>query len=79
CAPILLYLSAAEDELILQNLTVSPDLRSQVQGLVEFEQMLANNFSTDDTTRRTYARSWNLMDVEQLRKFSFINWKLYLQ
>ncbi|KAK5983881.1 hypothetical protein GCK32_000838 [Trichostrongylus colubriformis] len=62
-----------------QNLTVSPDLRSQVQGLVEFEQMLANNFSTDDTTRRTYARSWNLMDVEQLKKFSFINWKLYLQ
>ncbi|KAK6054927.1 hypothetical protein COOONC_07568 [Cooperia oncophora] len=62
-----------------QNLTASANLRDQVQGLVEFEQMIANTYSTDDTTRRTYNRSWNLKGVDDLQNaYPFMNWKVYL-
>ncbi|XGW29389.1 hypothetical protein V3C99_008868 [Haemonchus contortus] len=62
-----------------QNLTVNANLRDQVQGLIEFEQMIAITYSTDDTTRRTYARSWNLMSVDDVQKnYPFIDWKTYI-
>ncbi|PIO57234.1 hypothetical protein TELCIR_21362, partial [Teladorsagia circumcincta] len=62
-----------------QNLTVSANLRDQVQGLIEFEQMIANTYSTDDTTRRTYYRSWNLKTIDDLQKnYKFMDWKTYL-
>ncbi|VDO56324.1 unnamed protein product [Haemonchus placei] len=62
-----------------QNLTVNANLRDQVQGLIEFEQMIANTYSTDDTTRRTYARSWNLKSIDDVQKnYPFIDWKTYI-
>ncbi|CAJ0601297.1 unnamed protein product [Cylicocyclus nassatus] len=55
-------------------------LRDKVKGLVEFEQMIANNYSTDDGTRRKYARLWNLMSIADLQKnYGFIDWPTYLK
>ncbi|WKY06992.1 hypothetical protein Q1695_006852 [Nippostrongylus brasiliensis] len=62
-----------------QNMTVPTDLRTKIQGLVEFEQMIALTYSTDDTTRRSYKRSWNLQSVTDLNtNYPFLDWKTYL-
>uniref|UniRef100_A0A0K0D0K2 Peptidase_M13 domain-containing protein n=1 Tax=Angiostrongylus cantonensis TaxID=6313 RepID=A0A0K0D0K2_ANGCA len=37
-----------------------------------------DHYSTDDTTRRMFARSWNLMSIDDLQdKFHFVDWKTY--
>ncbi|KAK6748907.1 hypothetical protein RB195_001497 [Necator americanus] len=63
-----------------QGLTVDPNLRDKVKGLVEFEQMIANTYSTDDGSRRQYKRSWNLMRITDLQSnYSFIDWRTYMK
>ncbi|EYC29508.1 hypothetical protein Y032_0006g3009 [Ancylostoma ceylanicum] len=63
-----------------QGLAVDPNLRDKVKGLVEFEQMIANTYSTDDGTRRSYQRSWNLMTIANLQQnYGFIDWAAYMK
>ncbi|KIH66995.1 peptidase family M13, partial [Ancylostoma duodenale] len=63
-----------------QGLAVDPNLRDKVKGLVEFEQMIANTYSTDDGTRRSYERSWNLMTIATLQQnYGFIDWATYMR
>ncbi|GMS99360.1 hypothetical protein PENTCL1PPCAC_21535 [Pristionchus entomophagus] len=48
------------------------------QDLAQFDYDLATKYSTDDTTRRQYARSYNPYNVDGLQKLApFINWKTY--
>ncbi|EPB80385.1 hypothetical protein ANCCEY_00482 [Ancylostoma ceylanicum] len=54
-------------------------LKDDIRGLIEFEQMIALSYSTDDDTRRTYSRSWNPVDIEWLAEYSFVDWKVYMK
>ncbi|RCN28213.1 hypothetical protein ANCCAN_26046, partial [Ancylostoma caninum] len=63
-----------------QNKPIDPKLKDKVRGLVEFEQMIANKYSTDDDTRRIYLRSWNLRSIGELQnQFGFVDWQTYMK
>ncbi|RCN53331.1 peptidase family M13 [Ancylostoma caninum] len=63
-----------------QNKPIDPKLKDKVRGLVEFEQMIANKYSTDDDTRRIYLRSWNLRSIRELQnQFGFVDWQTYMK
>ncbi|EYC05980.1 hypothetical protein Y032_0079g1286 [Ancylostoma ceylanicum] len=63
-----------------QNRPIVPNLKEKVRGLVEFEQMIANKYSTDDETRRIYLRSWNLRSTAELQnQFGFVDWQTYMK
>ncbi|EYB89606.1 hypothetical protein Y032_0230g2983 [Ancylostoma ceylanicum] len=63
-----------------QNLRIDETkLKDDIRGLIEFEQMIALSYSTDDDTRRTYSRSWNPVDIEWLAEYSFVDWKVYMK
>ncbi|PAV84793.1 hypothetical protein WR25_17793 [Diploscapter pachys] len=54
--------------------------QSLVQNMVDFEQVLAYNLSTDDDTRRQFNRSWNLMSNADLTTtYPFIDWNAYFK
>uniref|UniRef100_A0A915A9T1 Uncharacterized protein n=1 Tax=Parascaris univalens TaxID=6257 RepID=A0A915A9T1_PARUN len=53
-------------------------LSSDVDALLEFERILAQNYSTDDTTRRQYSRSYNPYKIENATSaFAFIDLQSY--
>lgn len=55
-------------------------LDNDVMGIVNLELILARNLSTDDTTRRQYARSYNPMSVTQAQTtYPFIDWTVYFK
>ncbi|KAK6750400.1 hypothetical protein RB195_002400 [Necator americanus] len=65
---------------LVQNQLPDIFLKDKVRGLVEFEQMIANDYSTDDVTRRTFARSWNKMSISDLQqKYNFVDWNAYMR
>lgn len=46
--------------------------------MAQFDYDLATKYSTDDTTRRQYARSYNPMTVDGLQKLApFLDWKTF--
>ncbi|VDK47668.1 unnamed protein product [Anisakis simplex] len=59
--------------------TIDPSkLSEDVDKLLELEVQLARKYSTDDTTRRQYARSWNLETVNKANSdYPFINFDDY--
>lgn len=49
-----------------------------LQDMAQFDYDLATKYSTDETTRRQYARSYNPYSVDGLQKLApFLNWKTY--
>ncbi|KAK0399421.1 hypothetical protein QR680_003038 [Steinernema hermaphroditum] len=58
--------------------TKSEDVEKLAEELVDFEQTLALNFSTDDDIRRDQGRMYNLFTIAQAQaKWSFIDWQAY--
>ncbi|CAJ0937111.1 unnamed protein product, partial [Mesorhabditis belari] len=54
-------------------------LKSDAEALVDFEFNLATQYSTDDTTRRKYQRSYNPMTrTNATTAYSFIDWRTFL-
>ncbi|EYC39773.1 hypothetical protein Y032_0641g1028, partial [Ancylostoma ceylanicum] len=63
-----------------QDLSINEgELKENIRGLIEFEQFIALTYSSADELRRTFQRSWNLMSVDDLGKFSFVDWKAYMK
>ena len=59
--------------------TQDPLLLSQITQVLYFEWSLANNYSTLDSVRRHYNRSYNPMTItEASAAYSFINWANFL-
>ncbi|KHJ93361.1 peptidase family M13 [Oesophagostomum dentatum] len=54
-------------------------LKENIRGLIEFEQMIALNYSSDDETRRVFKRSWNPQSIAGLKNYSFVDWTTYLK
>lgn len=53
-------------------------LAQDAKDIAQFDYDLATKYSTDDTTRRQYARSYNPYSVDGLQKLApFINWKTF--
>ncbi|VDM57962.1 unnamed protein product [Angiostrongylus costaricensis] len=56
-----------------------PTLLSDAKAIVEFDHLLATTYSTDDTTRRHYDRSYNPMTIDKLSKtYSNISWTTFV-
>ncbi|VDK17652.1 unnamed protein product, partial [Anisakis simplex] len=54
-------------------------LEADVDSMIALELDIAWNLSTDDATRRNYARSYNLYSTEKASQmYPFIDWPLYL-
>uniref|UniRef100_A0A914XSZ6 Endothelin-converting enzyme 1 n=1 Tax=Plectus sambesii TaxID=2011161 RepID=A0A914XSZ6_9BILA len=55
-------------------------LNNDATDIANLELTLALNFSTDDTTRRTFLRSYNPTNATQAQiSYPFINWSVYLK
>uniref|UniRef100_A0A0K0DLB5 Peptidase_M13 domain-containing protein n=1 Tax=Angiostrongylus cantonensis TaxID=6313 RepID=A0A0K0DLB5_ANGCA len=56
-----------------------PTLLADAKAIVEFDHLLATTYSTDDTTRRHYDRSYNPMTIDKLSKtYSNISWTTFV-
>ncbi|CAJ0574538.1 unnamed protein product, partial [Mesorhabditis spiculigera] len=64
-----------------QNLSLDPNALTKVlTDVINFEQLLATTYSTDDTTRRQYARSWNPNAISDLNNnYPFLDWTTYFK
>jgi membrane metallo-endopeptidase-like protein 1 len=55
-------------------------LDADTEQILKLELALARNFSTDDTTRRKFERSFNLYSVNNATTaFTFIDWSAYMK
>ncbi|KAJ1362432.1 hypothetical protein KIN20_021970 [Parelaphostrongylus tenuis] len=56
-----------------------PTLVADAKEIVRFDHLLATKYSTDDTTRRNYTRSYNPMTIDELSKtYPSIDWHTFL-
>ncbi|CAB3411008.1 unnamed protein product [Caenorhabditis bovis] len=63
-----------------QGVELPDDTEKRLGDVLDFEQMIAINYSTDDDKRRQFKRSWNLKNVSDLNNlYPFIDWPTYLQ
>lgn len=54
-------------------------LQQDASNLVNFDYLLAMNFSTDETTRRNSARSYNPITIDQLQaRYPFMLWHEFI-
>uniref|UniRef100_A0A914YUI3 Uncharacterized protein n=1 Tax=Panagrolaimus superbus TaxID=310955 RepID=A0A914YUI3_9BILA len=54
-------------------------LQQNIKAIIEFEHILATNFSTDETTRRNFTRWINPMTVGDIKNFAtFVDWPTYV-
>uniref|UniRef100_A0A915EQK0 Uncharacterized protein n=1 Tax=Ditylenchus dipsaci TaxID=166011 RepID=A0A915EQK0_9BILA len=54
------------------------DVDNAAQDIVDFEYAIANNFMTDDNTRRYFDRNYNWMSAkEATKKFTFFDFQTY--
>lgn len=62
-----------------QQITLPINLNDTLSKILDYEQVVATKYSTDDDTRRQFNRSWNLYQVGDLgTSFSFLDWITYL-
>ncbi|CAJ0601284.1 unnamed protein product [Cylicocyclus nassatus] len=63
-----------------QGITLIEDkLNFYLNEVLEFDHVLATKYSTDDTTRRSFERSFNTMTLQELQeRYDKINWKLFI-
>ncbi|GMT09349.1 hypothetical protein PFISCL1PPCAC_646 [Pristionchus fissidentatus] len=53
--------------------------RADAQDVADLDYLLATKYSTDETTRRQYARMYNPLSVDGIQKLApFFNWNSYL-
>ncbi|CAJ0937533.1 unnamed protein product, partial [Mesorhabditis belari] len=77
------YLSNAKAQLTnyatSQGLTLDQSLlNSTLSKVLEFERTLSTMYSTDDTTRRQFQRSWNNGKTADLQaNYTFLDWGVY--
>lgn len=66
----------------VQNKTLDPSiLANDVKDVINLDYALATSFSTDDTTRRQYDRSYNPNTMQQLRSLyhdDIFSWHMFL-
>uniref|UniRef100_A0A1I7X7K4 PHM7_cyt domain-containing protein n=1 Tax=Heterorhabditis bacteriophora TaxID=37862 RepID=A0A1I7X7K4_HETBA len=64
-----------------QNITLDEtQLLEDARDIALFDYYLASTFSTDDTTRRKYERSYNLMTINTLKaKYNIIDWPIFIE
>ncbi|VDM74229.1 unnamed protein product [Strongylus vulgaris] len=63
-----------------QNIRLDQDkLDKDIDDVLDFDHDLALKYSTDDTTRRQFERSFNPMTLAELQsKYPKISWELYI-
>jgi predicted metalloendopeptidase len=61
-----------------RNITCRPNaLKKNIDAIVNFEHLLATNYSTDETTRRNFLRWINPKKVSEI-PYTFADWKTYV-